>query len=92
MIHQEAEHEFSYYQNCFSLTLRGGVWKRIPNNTLAAGDIIKLLPDDYAPALVVNLKDIGDPFMNLIFPGVQTNNPEQQARMSDYNIDADSPT
>jgi len=32
--------------------LRNGNWKKIPNNTLAEGDIIKLLPDDKAPALI----------------------------------------
>lgn len=49
--HQDTA-EFSYYQNCFSWTLRNGNWKKIPNNTLAEGDIIKLLPDDKAPALI----------------------------------------
>jgi hypothetical protein len=49
------EVEFSYYQNCFSWTLRNGEWRKIPNNTLAEEDIIKLLPDDTAPALVLAL-------------------------------------
>jgi magnesium-transporting ATPase (P-type) len=32
--------------------LRNGDWKKIPNNTLAEGDVIKLLPEDKAPALI----------------------------------------
>lgn len=55
MNHQEAE--FAYYQKCFSWTLRNEEWKKIPNNTLAEGDIIKLLPDDTAPAIVETLLD-----------------------------------
>ena len=51
------EKEFSYYQNCFTWTNRNGRWKKIPNNTLAEGDIIKLLPDDTAPALIVAQQD-----------------------------------
>lgn len=53
----EDEKEFSYYQNCFTWTLRNGEWKKIPNNTLAEGDIIRLLPDDKAPALIEALVD-----------------------------------
>ena len=49
---QNQDAEFSYYQNCFTLTLRNGDWKKIPNNTLAEGDVIKLLPEDKAPALI----------------------------------------
>lgn len=50
--HDRSEKEFSYYQNCFTWTLRDNEWKKIPNNTLAEGDVIKLLPDDFAPALI----------------------------------------
>ena len=48
------------------MTLRNGVWKKIPNNTLAEGDIIKLLPEESAPALVVCLKDTSEPFLHLL--------------------------
>lgn len=44
--------EFAYYQNCFTWTLRNREWRKIPSNTLAEGDIIKLLPDDTAPAFI----------------------------------------
>ena len=62
---------------------------------MAAGDIIKLLPEEYAPALVVNVKDLSDPFMNLLnnqnLPGNDKNHPQShhtsEHRMSDYNID-----
>jgi hypothetical protein len=40
------EKEFSYYQNCFTWTLRKEEWKKIPNNTLAEGDLIRLLPNE----------------------------------------------
>ena len=46
------EVEFAYYQNCFTWTLRNGEWRKIPSNTLAEGDIIKLLHDDTAPAFI----------------------------------------
>jgi magnesium-transporting ATPase (P-type) len=56
--------EFSYYQaNCFTYAMRKGPNKfiEIPNNTLAEGDIIRLLPGDTAPAFVrlmpFNLED-----------------------------------
>lgn len=32
--------------------MRNGEWRKIPNNTLAEGDIIRLLPNEIAPALV----------------------------------------
>jgi hypothetical protein len=46
--------EFSFYQeNCFTSTMRNGIGKfgMVPNNTLAKGDIIRLMPGDIAPAL-----------------------------------------
>ncbi|CDW88835.1 transmembrane protein [Stylonychia lemnae] len=52
LISQNQEKEFAYYQNCFTWTIRNGEWRKIPNNTLAKGDVIKLLPGDKAPALV----------------------------------------
>lgn len=42
------------------------MWKKIPNNTLAEGDIIKLLPEESAPALVVSLKDTSEHFLHLL--------------------------
>ena len=57
LISNKKELEFSYYQYCFTWTLRGGEWKKIPNNTLAEGDIIKLLPNDTAPALIESIND-----------------------------------
>lgn len=47
--------EFSFYQNdCFTSAMRKGPTKfiEIPNNTLAEGDIIRLLPGDIAPAFI----------------------------------------
>jgi len=49
--------EFSFYKDCFTLTLRNGRWRQVPSNTLATGDIIKLLPGDLAPAFI---KPIGN--------------------------------
>ena len=40
--------------------MRSGEWRKIPNNTLAEEDIIKLLPDDTAPALIVALREDDD--------------------------------
>lgn len=51
------EKEFSYYQNCFTWAFRNGEWRKIPSNTLAEGDIIKLLPGDTTPALVKLIRD-----------------------------------
>lgn len=42
--------EFANYQNCFTDTFRNKVWTKIPSNTLADGDIIRLLPGDMAQA------------------------------------------
>lgn len=44
--------EFSYYQSCFTDTLRNKKWKQVPSNTLAYGDIIRLLKGDVAPTLI----------------------------------------
>lgn len=47
--------EFSFYQDCFTLTWRNKRWRNVPVNTLATGDIIKLLPGEFAPAMVKQL-------------------------------------
>ena len=44
--------EFCYYGKCFTSTLRSKRWEWIPSNTLAKGDIIRLLPGELAPALI----------------------------------------
>ena len=44
--------EFSFYQDCFTLTWRNKRWRHVPTNTLAKGDIIKLLPGEVAPAMI----------------------------------------
>lgn len=51
-----SEKEFSFYEDCFTLTRRNNRWRHVPSNTLATGDIIKLMPGDVAPAYV---KQIG---------------------------------
>ena len=48
--------EFSFYEDCFTLAWRNRRWRRVPSNTLATGDIIKLMPGDVAPAMI---KQIG---------------------------------
>ena len=47
--------EFSFYQECFTLTWRNRRWRKVPTNTLATGDIIKLLPGEFAPAMIKQL-------------------------------------
>jgi hypothetical protein len=44
--------EFAYYKSCFTDTLRNQKWKQVPSNTLAKGDIIRLLKGDVAPTLI----------------------------------------
>ena len=44
--------EFSFYKDCFTPTWRNKKWRFVPSNTLAAGDIIKLLPGDVAPSYI----------------------------------------
>lgn len=47
--------EFSYYKReCFTSTMRLGPGRfiKVPNNTLAKNDIIRLIPGDTAPALI----------------------------------------
>ena len=41
---EQCQKEFSFYEDCFTLTLRNGRWRQVPSNTLATGDIIRLLP------------------------------------------------
>ena len=50
--------EFSYYQDCFTLAFREKEWRRVPSNTLAAGDIIRLLPGEIAPAMLKRVQII----------------------------------
>jgi len=44
--------EFPSYKNCFTDTLRKGIWRNVPSNTLAQGDIIRLMPGEIAPAFI----------------------------------------
>ena len=50
---KDSKKEFAYYKSCFTSTLRSGQWEYVPSNTLAKGDIIRLLNGDVAPAMVV---------------------------------------
>ena len=55
--------EFASYQSCFTDTLRRSAsnphdykWKQVPSNTLAEGDIIRLLKGDVAPTLIKRIQ------------------------------------
>ena len=47
---EKFQKEFSFYQDCFTLTFRNKRWHYVPSNTLATGDKIRLLPGAVAPA------------------------------------------
>jgi len=47
-----SQKEFSFYKDCFTLAWRNKRWRHVPSNTLAKGDIIKLLPGEAAPAMI----------------------------------------